>query len=157
MLDQAKPDHAAVQKTIQPGSRDPRLPIRPRLVHQRQKQGSEFDNAYMQEALGTKLGRPEKAAGVGLLEGATTLHKSASARRRDRQKTGEPQTRQENRQGQARNLVKEMVKTTKDNHISPRPEAYISSTLRTIAEPTTFGKCTSISLKQRARRRCTQG
>lgn len=78
MLDQAKPDYAAVQKTIQPALQDPSTANTAMPWYINGKAGfGIFDNAYMQEALGTQLSADQKkAAGVGLLEGYNSYIKA---------------------------------------------------------------------------------
>ncbi len=120
MLDQAKPDYAAVQKTIQPALQDPSTANTAMPWYINGKAGfGIFDNAYMQEALGTQLSAAQKkAAGAGLLEGYNSYIKALPLDVEIDKKTGEPKLDKKTGKAKPGKLVKEMVKTMKDNYIS---------------------------------------
>ena len=120
MLDQAKPDYAAVQKAIQPALQDPSTSKTAMPWYINGKAGfGLYDNAYMQEALGTQLSADQKkAAGTGLLQGYESYMKALPLDVEVDKKTGEPKIDKKTGKAKPGKLAKEMVKTMKDNYIS---------------------------------------
>ena len=120
MLDQSKPDYAAVQKAIQPALQDPSTAKTAMPWYINGKAGfGLYDNAYMQEALGTQLSADQKkAAGTGLLQGYESYMKALPLDVEVDKKTGEPKVDKKTGKAKPGKLTKEMVKTMKDNYIS---------------------------------------